>query len=301
MFAALVPPGVVVTSTLTAPAPAARAGVVQVIVVASITLKLVATVPPKVTPVAPVKFVPKSVTLVPPAMVPVAGAMLVSVGGTAVPARQAEALIAVLLAAANALTLASNNQERDAIRDATIAQVFRILGQTPARATDMFQALRGAFAQGPQAVLALASTSTSTDAPMARGDTARQPRPTEPAQSGTPGMALRVPSPPPNSSPQHLGRGGPLHGTPATGLEGRSRSDGDQSLTALPVGLPRPERVGRALRAVGLPDGAAAVVHPLLGAVPPPVRWRSVGVGSRCRRCGSESGRFGCQCIPEPR
>ena len=82
VFAALVPPGVVVTCTLTAPAPAARAGVVQVIVVASITLKLVAAVPPKVTPVAPVKFVPKSVTLVPPAMVPVAGAMLVSVGGT---------------------------------------------------------------------------------------------------------------------------------------------------------------------------------------------------------------------------
>ena len=79
MFAGLVPPGVV-TSTLLA--PAVPAGVVQVMVVALNKTKLVAAVPPKVTPVAPVKLAPMSVTLVPPAVVPVAGAMLVSVGGS---------------------------------------------------------------------------------------------------------------------------------------------------------------------------------------------------------------------------
>ena len=77
VFAALVPPGVV-TTTLTA--PAARAGVVQVIVAAFTTFKAVALVPPKVTLVAPVKFVPVSVTTVPPAVLPVFGATLVSVG-----------------------------------------------------------------------------------------------------------------------------------------------------------------------------------------------------------------------------
>ena len=77
MLATLVPPGVV-TSTLTDPAE--RAGVVQVMVVAFTTLKTVAAVPPKVTPVAPVKLVPVSVTMVPPAVLPVAGVRLVSVG-----------------------------------------------------------------------------------------------------------------------------------------------------------------------------------------------------------------------------
>ena len=78
MFAALVPPGVV-TSTLAV--PAARAGVVQVMVVALTTTLFVAAVPPKVTFVAPVKFVPVSVTIVPPAVGPLFGLRLVSVGG----------------------------------------------------------------------------------------------------------------------------------------------------------------------------------------------------------------------------
>ena len=78
VFAALVPPGVV-TSTLLA--PAVPAGVVQVMVVGLTTVRFVAAVPPKVTFVAPVKFVPVSVTIVPPAVLPVAGLTLVSVGG----------------------------------------------------------------------------------------------------------------------------------------------------------------------------------------------------------------------------
>ncbi len=78
VFAALVPPGVV-TSTLLA--PAVPAGVLQVMVVALFTVRLVAAVPPKVTPVAPVKLVPVSVTTVPPPVGPLGGFTLVSVGG----------------------------------------------------------------------------------------------------------------------------------------------------------------------------------------------------------------------------
>ena len=78
VFAAFVPPGVV-TSTLAV--PAAWAGVMQVMLVAVFPDKLVAAVPPMVTPVAPVRFVPAMVTLVPPAVLPLVGAMLATVGG----------------------------------------------------------------------------------------------------------------------------------------------------------------------------------------------------------------------------
>ena len=76
-FPVPVPPGVV---TCTFTAPAACAGVVAVIEVALFTVKLVAAVPPKVTAVAPVKFVPVMVTLVPPAVGPVFGDTVVTVG-----------------------------------------------------------------------------------------------------------------------------------------------------------------------------------------------------------------------------
>ena len=69
-LAALLPLGLV-TTTLTAPAE--LAGVVAVREVALTTVKFVAGVPPKVTLVAPVKFVPVIVTVVPPSVVPVAG------------------------------------------------------------------------------------------------------------------------------------------------------------------------------------------------------------------------------------
>src|SRR5439155_866517 len=66
--------------TVTFAAPAACAGVVAVIVVAFVTLTLVAAVPPMLT-VAPVtKFVPVIVTVVPPAVEPDGGAMDVTVG-----------------------------------------------------------------------------------------------------------------------------------------------------------------------------------------------------------------------------
>jgi hypothetical protein len=92
VFAALVPPGVV-TSTLTA--PAAWAGVVQVMLVALTTLTLVAAVPPMVTPVAPVKPVPVIVTLVPPAVLPVGGLMTVTVGA-GVPGATVKVVLALL-------------------------------------------------------------------------------------------------------------------------------------------------------------------------------------------------------------
>ena len=72
-------PAGVVTTTLAV--PAARAGVVQVMVVALTTTLFVAAVPPKVTFVAPVKPVPVSVTAEPPAVLPLFGLTLVSVGG----------------------------------------------------------------------------------------------------------------------------------------------------------------------------------------------------------------------------
>ena len=79
VFDAFAPRGVVTT---TLAAPAEPEGVVQVIVVALTTLRLVAALPPMVTPVAPVKSVPEIVTLVPPKEVPLAGAILSTVGSS---------------------------------------------------------------------------------------------------------------------------------------------------------------------------------------------------------------------------
>ena len=73
----MVPPGVVTT---TLAVPAAWAGVVTVMDVALFTTRLVAAVPPMVTPVAPVKSVPIMVMLVPPATGPLVGEILVTVG-----------------------------------------------------------------------------------------------------------------------------------------------------------------------------------------------------------------------------
>ena len=64
--------------------PAVPAGVIVVISVSLTTVRLVATVLPKVTAVAPVKPVPMMVTAVPPAVVPDVGEMLVNVGAEAV-------------------------------------------------------------------------------------------------------------------------------------------------------------------------------------------------------------------------
>ena len=71
------PPAVVTT---TSTAPAACAGVVTVIDVAEFTVTPVAGVPPKVTDVAPVRFVPVIVTVVPPAVGPALGESPVTVG-----------------------------------------------------------------------------------------------------------------------------------------------------------------------------------------------------------------------------
>ena len=65
----LLGPPPVVTIIPTAPA-LSRAGVIQVIVVLFATLKDVATVPPNVTAVTPVKDVPLIVTEVPPSVLP---------------------------------------------------------------------------------------------------------------------------------------------------------------------------------------------------------------------------------------
>jgi hypothetical protein len=73
----LVPLGVV-TNTLAV--PAAPAGVLAVIVVGLTTTRFVTAVPPMVTAVAPVKFVPVMVTAMPPAVVPLAGLIAVTVG-----------------------------------------------------------------------------------------------------------------------------------------------------------------------------------------------------------------------------
>lgn len=78
VFAALLPAGVV-TTTLAAPAD--PCAVVAVICVALLTVKLVAAVPPMLTAVAPVKFVPVIVTLVPPVVGPLDGFIVVTVGG----------------------------------------------------------------------------------------------------------------------------------------------------------------------------------------------------------------------------
>jgi len=65
----------------TSTAPAAWAGVLAVIVVELTTEILVADVPPKVTELAPMKFVPVMVTLVTPTVEPEVGAMLTKDGG----------------------------------------------------------------------------------------------------------------------------------------------------------------------------------------------------------------------------
>ena len=62
-------------------APTLRAGVIQVIVVLSTTLIVVAAIPSNVTEVAPVKFVPVIVTFVPPAVLPDDDEMLLITGG----------------------------------------------------------------------------------------------------------------------------------------------------------------------------------------------------------------------------
>lgn len=67
-----------VTDTFTG--PAVSAGVTAVIVVADVTLKLVAGLEPNVTVVTPVNAVPVIVTVVPPLVVPVVGVKLVIAG-----------------------------------------------------------------------------------------------------------------------------------------------------------------------------------------------------------------------------
>lgn len=77
------PPGVV-TTTLTAPAD--PDGVVQSIVLALTTVMPVALDPPKVTLIAPMRFVPLTTTAAPPARGPAAGETLPTVGlGAVVP------------------------------------------------------------------------------------------------------------------------------------------------------------------------------------------------------------------------
>ena len=70
-------PPVVVTRTSTVPVPA---GAVAVIWVAELTVNVVAGVAPKVTAVAPAKFVPVMVTVVPAVMGPADGEIEVTVG-----------------------------------------------------------------------------------------------------------------------------------------------------------------------------------------------------------------------------
>ena len=76
----LLGPPPVITITPTAPA-VARAGVIQVIVVLSTSVREVAATPPNVTEVAPVKDVPVIVILVPPVVLPNDGEMPVIFGG----------------------------------------------------------------------------------------------------------------------------------------------------------------------------------------------------------------------------
>jgi hypothetical protein len=69
--------------TVTCTVPAECAGVTAVIWVAELTVNEVAGVPPKLTAVAPVRFVPVRTTVVPPVTDPDAGEMLVKVGTAA--------------------------------------------------------------------------------------------------------------------------------------------------------------------------------------------------------------------------
>ena len=72
------PPVVIIMST----SPAVMLeGVLQVIVVLLTTTIVVATFPPNVTDLAPIKFVPVIVTIFPPALVPDDGEILVITGG----------------------------------------------------------------------------------------------------------------------------------------------------------------------------------------------------------------------------
>ena len=73
-------PPPVVTIMPTAPSPR-TVGVIQVIVVLFTTLIVVAAIPPNVTKVAPVKFVPVIVTFVPPSVLPDDDKMPVIFGG----------------------------------------------------------------------------------------------------------------------------------------------------------------------------------------------------------------------------
>ena len=73
----LVPPGVV---TLTSTVPAASVGETAVIEVAELTVKLVASVEPNLTEVAPVNPTPVMVTVVPPPTGPRVGDSLVTAG-----------------------------------------------------------------------------------------------------------------------------------------------------------------------------------------------------------------------------
>ena len=78
--ASLGPPPVV-TIMSTAPVPAVRSRVIQVIVVLFTTLIVVAAKSSNVTDVAPVKFVPVIVAFVPPSVLPDDGEMSVILGG----------------------------------------------------------------------------------------------------------------------------------------------------------------------------------------------------------------------------
>ena len=73
-------PPPVITITPTAPT-VARAGVIHVIVVLFTMLREVAAIPPNVTDVAPVKFVPVIVIFVPPRVLPDDDKMPVIFGG----------------------------------------------------------------------------------------------------------------------------------------------------------------------------------------------------------------------------
>jgi len=74
--------------TVTSTVPAASAGETAVIDVALFTVKLAAAVPPNVTAVAPVRFVPVIVTVVPPVVGPLFGLMAVTAGLAPVPVRE---------------------------------------------------------------------------------------------------------------------------------------------------------------------------------------------------------------------
>ena len=74
---AVVPPGV---TTMMLTVPALPGGLVTVICVAESAV-IVAAAPPKLTPVAPARFVPVIVTAVPPPVGPLAGDIVVTTGG----------------------------------------------------------------------------------------------------------------------------------------------------------------------------------------------------------------------------